>query len=58
MKKNVILSILSNLPGNLCRVKFLAVDGYGTILKSFTCNPSETKEMIEAYCQQYNFNII
>lgn len=55
--KQVIMSIL-DLPGNLVRVKFLSLNGHGTILKDFTCNINEAKEWINIYCRQYGYTIV
>ena len=58
--KQVILSMLDfQIEGDTySRIKFLACDGNGTILRSFTCPKFEALGLINAYCVQYKFKIV
>ena len=57
----VIVSILDlEIKGEAFkRVKFLAIDGYATILKSFTTNEIDrVQDYIKSYCEVYGFQIV
>lgn len=59
MKQVILSKIDFQLDGETyCRIKFLALDGNGTILRSFTCPKYEALGMVNAYCVQYKFNIV
>jgi hypothetical protein len=57
--QSVIVSLLGFTLDNehLTRIRFCALDNYGTILKTVTCPTSQLKETIENYCTQYKYQI-
>lgn len=56
----VILSVIDfNLDGDLyCRIKFLACDGNGTILRSFTCPKYDALAKVNEYCVTYKYKTV